>query len=487
MKRILCILFTLLMIVPLAGCGGGGGDKPAAATSGSAGGTVVQTEPETTKKTDGLPATNMNGFEMHILHDEGYITWAKTVLDAEETTGDLLNDAIYERNRAMEERFNCKWVVTGMNQPSKSLGSIVTSGDDTYDLIMVYCAQLLNCMQYLGNIAKLPHLDLEATYWNPHASTVFWVGDKRAALCGNYSLSYISGIHLVAFNKNLWTDLQIKESPYDLVREGKWTFDKMWELAKIGVADLDGDGVISVDKDRYGFADTPRSIEWRTMIGANYKMIEKDKDNLPYFAFPGNEPMISYFTHVIEVVNADPNVFGTAYTSITVTDVKFEEEKALLAGCGVINVEKLREVEFDFGLLPDPKKDEAQEQYYTCSNAGEVLTLPLSANPDHLDYTGIIMEALSFASEDTIIPAYKEIILKSRYARDEESSEMLDICFSTITFEMGYTLFTNDVYNKIISGTIQQKSSDIASVLATNKPVIEAKIADFIAQMEALE
>ncbi len=487
MKRILCVLITLLMIVPLAACGGGGDSKPAAATSGSAGTPAVQTEPETTKKTDNLPPTNMDGFKMNILHDEGYITWAKTVLDAEETTGDLLNDAIYERNRAAEERFNFKWAVTGMKEPQKSLGSIVTSGDDTYDLIMIYCATLTKNMQYLGNIGKLPHLDLEATYWNPHASTVFWVGDKRAALCGNFSLSYISGIHLVAFNKNLWNDLQIKDDPYKLVREGKWTFDKMWEIAKLGVADLDGDGVMDYEKDRYGFSDTTRSVVWRHMIGAHYLTIEKDKDNMPIFSLPGNENMITYFKHVVDTINADPNVLGNNYASVTSGAVKFEEEKALLAGCGVINIEKLREVEFDFGLLPDPKKDEAQEDYFTCSNAGEVLTLPLSANPEHYENVGIIMEALSFASEDTIIPAYKEIILKSRYARDEESSEMLDICFSTITFEMGYTLFTNDVYNAIITDTIFKKNSDIASCLASRKPVIEQKIDEFVQQMAALE
>ena len=55
----------------------------------------------------------------------------------------------------------------------------------------------------------------------------------------------------------------------------------------------------------------------------------------------------------------------------------------------------------------------------------DILAVPITAT--NLERTGIITEALSAESYKRVIPAYYETALKTKYARDDESVQMLDM------------------------------------------------------------
>jgi hypothetical protein len=69
--------------------------------------------------------------------------------------------------------------------------------------------------------------------------------------------------------------------------------------------------------------------------------------------------------------------------------------------------------------------------------------------------TAVILEALAAESRYTVRPAYYDISLKTKHSRDDESQEMLDIIFSTRSYDFGwYYKFGNydvgilDLYRK---------------------------------------
>lgn len=70
--------------------------------------TTAETTTPETELTDGLPDTQMDGFALHILHDDGSISWAEVRLDItdDDVQGEVLNDAIYDRNLYIEDRFD---------------------------------------------------------------------------------------------------------------------------------------------------------------------------------------------------------------------------------------------------------------------------------------------------------------------------------------------------------------------------------------------
>ena len=82
---------------------------------------------------DGLPERDYNGAEFTITVND----FDQTLFFSEELTGDLLSDIIYERNRAVEERFNVNFnfFVETYGNLNGIVRTSVLAGDDEYQLL----------------------------------------------------------------------------------------------------------------------------------------------------------------------------------------------------------------------------------------------------------------------------------------------------------------------------------------------------------------
>lgn len=150
-------------------------------------------------------------------------------------------------------------------------------------------------------------------------------------------------------------------------------------------------------------------------------------------------------------------------------------------------VENYRNMDADFGILPMPKYDTAQETYYHTvnSNTCSTIEIPVSSAVD-TEFTGIIIEAMSAESTYTIREAYYEINLGTKITRDEESKVMLDIIFSTRIYDIG------EIYNwggvgDSVRGIMQKKSSDFTSMITKASPNVMKQLDKFIETFESLE
>lgn len=140
-------------------CGSGGDGKDSSTSAPDSTGEET-TAPE---ETDGLPEKDMDKFELKIVHFDGnWLSWALTKLDAESETGDRLNDAIYKRNRNMEERFNCEINVTGKETINAGdIQSEIMAGDSNYDVWFMYDNWTLGAVEYLLPWEELPYINLD--------------------------------------------------------------------------------------------------------------------------------------------------------------------------------------------------------------------------------------------------------------------------------------------------------------------------------------
>ena len=94
-------------------------------------------------------------------------------------------------------------------------------------------------------------------------------------------------------------------------------------------------------------------------------------------------------------------------------------------------------MEEDFGIIPFPKYSAVQEAYYThVDGHAPLMILPKTlTNPEN---AGIVLEALACESNKTVVPAVCEIVLRSKYARDEASQRMLDLILAGRVYTFGY-------------------------------------------------
>lgn len=477
MKKWFSLALAFLMLLA-ASCGGSTSTDTTAASGDT---TEV---PVTTELTDGLEDKNMEGFSFNILHhDESWLNWAKTQLVADEENGDLINDTIYKRNSYIEDRFNAKINVTGVSKVADVFKQEVMSGDNNYDIIFQYGINVLGNIDLLADMSNIPYLNFDADHWNPSASEVFNIGGKRVALAGNWSLSYASGAYCFVFNKELYSDLQIKDDIYQLVRDGKWTTDKFFEIAVKGIADLNGDTTLN-EQDRTGSTGSVKQYFNALIGGAGIKYIRPGSDGMPVFDVKGNSKTINFMEKLLSQLEKEPFTFANTATSVDNSGgYEFKDGQSFFCNTSPLGIEKMRDVEIDFGIVPSPKYDEKQEKYYSQSNIGEIATLPRSYDAARMENVGMLMEAMGFYSQQNLLPAYADVAISVKATRDDDSMEMLQIIFESISFDAGVVVWQNDVGNVYMNKVFMPRSNTIASTTESIATAMETKFADLVKQI----
>jgi len=163
----------------------------------------------------------------------------------------------------------------------------------------------------------------------------------------------------------------------------------------------------------------------------------------------------------------------------------FEEDRALFYAEVMQCVIRIRQMETEFGIIPLPKADTEQQQYSTYVHYWPSSTIAVPMGGPDNERTGTIIEALAYGGYKFITPAYYDVALKSKYARDDESSEMLDIIFAGRSADLGYV----DDFGGLISSfqtNIVNKKDTFASTIEKAEPKAQKDIDKAVAAYEKL-
>lgn len=138
----------------------------------------------------------------------------------------------------------------------------------------------------------------------------------------------------------------------------------------------------------------------------------------------------------------------------------FTDGNALFYNFSLADIASMRQMKDEFGILPSPKYDENQENYHTVVfDNHSVMCVPMNVSDP--ERAGMILEALCYESMNLVTPAYYDIILQGKTARDDASNEMLDIIRDSFQFDFAivnslmldgvFTYFGNNLVNKVES------------------------------------
>ncbi|MBQ2734949.1 MAG: hypothetical protein IJF33_03875, partial [Clostridia bacterium] len=205
-----------------------------------------------------------------------------------------------------------------------------------------------------------------------------------------------------------------------------------------------------------------------------------------------NERTADFLNAIKALLHENNNAYlpasGTYSFSVDLMD-KFKANTALFMVHMLSGTDQLRDMEADYGIIPMPKLDDTQENYTTFVHNGfTVFAIPTTCQI--ADTVAPFLEAMCAESYRTVTPAYYDVALKVKYARDEEASAMLDIATQSIVLDFGYlfnqyissnTALFRSMFNTTTS--IDKGISTIASKeKATNK--LLAKIIDTYNDLE---
>ncbi|MCQ2432851.1 MAG: extracellular solute-binding protein, partial [Clostridia bacterium] len=209
--------------------------------------------------------------------------WVAIDVFSEGENGDTINDAVYQRNRALEENLNIHIKDMQEKIPSTTAKKLVTAGDSAFDLMTDGLNDIGSIVSSgcLMNLDDVPGLQLSNPWWDQQMNAELSVAGKHFFCTGDISIMDNYGTWCFMFNKTLAQNYDLPDF-YQLVRDGKWTFDAMYDAAKQVAFDLDGNGKMEED-DQWGLY-TEDYNNYAFFAAGNEKIIQKDKDDMPILA-----------------------------------------------------------------------------------------------------------------------------------------------------------------------------------------------------------
>lgn len=439
-KRTLSLMLALLLsgTVCLTGCSEGASDNADDTAAPSAEEEVVAEEPEEDvdlRKSipDDLPERDMDGYDFRILtRDRGdFVNDVGVDLDL---TGDVVNDAIYYRNLSVMERFN---VTISADYDANSVTVIqntVASADDSYDLCLgQVILQTAICTNggFFDWYTELPYVNLEKPWYIGNAAEALSVKNHAYVMIGEYDLDVLRFTYCMYYNKDISEQYQLDEI-YSVVKEGRWTYDYLKTIADTVYLDLDGNGTKD-ENDQLALSGDPYSAVVTYQYSFDNPLFTLDQEGVPQLTFDREKAH-----DIVTRLNALYWESQGGYTQGWGTGSAAWEAGNLLCYTGLFqSATAYRDLEFDFGIIPYPKYDEAQTQYYTMSDGAHGgMMVPITVK--NVENDSIILEALNAETYKQVVPAYYDTSLKVKFSRDTESAEMLDMLMDSRVFDFGY-------------------------------------------------
>lgn len=483
MKRTIALLLACAMLCPLfAACGKDSPDTTSDSTTASTEATRDPNAPDFDADSIG----DISG-DFNILVSGNY---ARNDFAAENGEGTAVQNAVYRRNEYMREKFNVNITNEDLIKFNSATGSGVgftklytdyISGDKTYDAAMVgtYDVATLAYSGYIHDLNAIENLNLSKSYWDQKANEDLSIGGKMFYTTGDITIIDNMVTNAILFNKDMIKNYGL-DNPYTLVEDNEWTLEKFGSLVKAVGEDKDQNGIYD-SNDTYGL------LTWNdamlSILGASGEKIcsiNNDKLELTFY----NERVVSLYDMWEDIVFDQAHSYNYQYNNVegkaTPTSSwdearirMFDSEQALFYTTLLTTVDKHRNSETDFGILPFPKYDSNQKDYghaVSAFHCAFVCVPTLAASPR----VGAILEELAYQGKKLLTPAYYDQTLIGQYTRDEESAAMLDLIFATRVYDVGIYYSIGD-YKTALSRLYVTRSA-LSSLYDANLGQAEKKI-----------
>ncbi|MGN1347132.1 MAG: hypothetical protein ACI4V1_10125 [Eubacteriales bacterium] len=462
MKKNMSLLLSILVIASsLASCSDRGdpGEGTAGTPSNTDTGSNVPVEEEAPSRAntpDNLPDDlSFDGATINIYHFGMEDTVKYDCVG--ELSGDVVMDAVYNRNLSVEERLSVKlnWIAgdaTWDGFPNQ-VALALQAGTSDYDMIVEESSRLFqqSIRGYFYDLMTLSdYIDLSQPWWYTEMMEQGSIDNtKRYFLNGDLFLTCMFGASAMYFNKpmfiNYFGDVQ---SIYDHVLDGTWTYDVFADYCSTVHTDVNGDGKADPG-DIFGFRYEQWGIPNYMSMSTGLTFCSRDENGYP----------------VLEIMTEDGIQWGqTLYRLLYSDNISVEGSKqetfinqtSLFYPGQFSTAHQLRDVDFEYGILPYPKLSENLDYMSAAATVnGNGGAVPVSAPADKLDAVCAVMEALCAQSYRTVVPAWYDTALKVKYADGLVDAQMVDIIYEHISSsfimmadkELGIgSIFTNAIY-----------------------------------------
>ena len=288
------------------------------------------------------------------------------------------------------------------------------------------------------------------------------------------------------FSKDLIEQNKL-ENPYQLVYDGQWTLDTMKKMAGSAARDINGNSEIDKE-DIFGFASEIDTVFY-TLFSAGERYSDRDaKGDLQVTL--NSEETVSIVEKIVPLIR-DKNTtmyngdWEAGYSSVfsELFMPKLMENELLFYSNQLLVTLNLRAMESDFGIVPMPKYDEAQKEYYSIANTWFSDHIVVPATNSVLVLVGHLLDAMGYYGQQYITSAFIDESIINKGIRDEDSLNMIHLIHENQIFDVGL-LFNWGGMTGMMQRFVTTNSTDFASAWAGISEKVDTELAATAAMLK---
>lgn len=472
LSLLLCVAMLLTVVLTAVACGKS--ETPADTTTGDI--TTTNADTSATEATTTAPEVDP--------HEPAQENFGKANGDASDfymlvrenrygylfddgTSPERVNAAAYQRNMMIEERYNIKMHIVEKESTADAWNTALLTSNGEYDLACFDYWWGIEQSGLLYDLMTLPEIDVTDPHWYQGWNDNCTINNKLFSIAGDATLEVLENIEILFFNKDMAeiNNLDL----YKMVEDGEWSMDKMAEINTLVSANLDND---TADDDIYGALFDTHSVGCM-LYSAGMKLTDIKEDGT--IAITENkDALIAASEACINLLHNGASRYDSNTARATGNQgVKlFTNESAMFYATALYLGQTLRKSDtgFDYGVLIPPKFDKDSD-YVTGTYGASLFGIPHSVKDVHK--SAVILDALNYYSNETVVDAFYEIVLKYQVADSEEDANMIEKARDVLYMDFAY-IYTLTLFSGIKNAIINNRP--ISSTVAANAKVSQKEL-----------
>ena len=436
MKKIFAIILILAMLIPfVVACDGG--DETTTTTE------IIDYDKFTSKNTvkkDWEGETLLIAATAWSANPSYPWSTMELVIEEGKTSdwGEKIDKAVLERTAYIKKTYGVDviWEWASRYNTHDVLANAILAGNDPdYDLAMprAFRAQQIVANGSVYDMANRPYINFNNSYYNQDSVKTYTAKGHTFFITGDFANIDKETAFVLYFNKNMLGGEEVANILYQLVRDGKWTWDKFVTYANAAWKDDNGNGRKDYD-DTYGCFTTAY-----TRFYEYFGVKQAGTDNLTGdWTITLNDPKVNDIVEAIIEANTsvwmrDAWAGGWGCSSQTF----FADDKILFYNETLQHLKFLSGKMFDnLGVVPFPMLNEEQGRYRVpCAHQQPTLMCIPKTTSDR-NMSDYFVDVLAWTGKDYTMKAYYENIRDQLYS-DADFEMIKDYIMPNISYDAG--------------------------------------------------
>ena len=358
-----------------------------------------------------------------------FISTPRTDVITPADTENTHSAAVYKRNLAVEDALNIRLAVSATDENAyfDLLNASILADEYFSDLLLIpqYQIGTFAAGDVLLNLRSAPLLDLNQPYFFADSLEAATGGNQIFAVAGSASFEETT-LSAVYFNRDLFEGNGV-EIPYDLVYEGKWTWDAFFTSCAQAqgineYAQKYALGSYSSYAVQYAADHLPAMV----FASCGGKMVRSFVNESPFVGISEEDSPV---LDIIDRLYSDRYAHADTETGVS----RFHTGRSLYLIDRLYLMSWMPNSTQNWGILPIPKMTEEQSSYITLADSG-TLFFAMQKNTVDSSKASLVMSALNAASYGVLSEAYTHYAM-NHLLRDNDSANMLAIISASRTFD----------------------------------------------------